>query len=69
MANVEYKGKVPVLVTLNEKETRKIYDAKVGWMTAYYAEPDKSMDDKTAEEFVRKQLEAAVEEAMKTYKR
>lgn len=69
MANVEYKGKVPVLVTLNEKETRKIYDAKVGWMTDYYAEPAKWMDDKTAEKFVREQLETAVEEAMKMYKR
>lgn len=69
MANVEYKGKVPVLVTLNEKETRKIYDAKVGWMTVYYAEPAEWMDDKTAEKFVRKQLETAVEEAMKMYKR
>ena len=69
MANVEYKGKVPVLVTLNEKETRKIYDAKVGWMTAYYAEPAEWMDDQTAEKFVREQLETAVEEAMKMYKR
>nr|DAH43709.1 MAG TPA: hypothetical protein [Caudoviricetes sp.] len=69
MANVEYKGKVPVFVTLNEKETRKIYDAKVGWVTVYYAEPAKWMDDKTAEKFVRDQLEKAVKEAMKTYKR
>lgn len=69
MANVEYKGKVPVFVTLNEKETRKIYDAKVGWMTVYYAEPAEWMDDKTGEKFVKEQLETAVKEAMKMYKR
>lgn len=57
------------MVTMNEKETRKIYDANVGWMTVYYAKPPKWMDDKVAEEYVRKQLESAVEEAMKTYKR
>lgn len=69
MANVEYKGKVPVMVTMNEKEIRKIYDANVGWVTVYFAKPAEWMDDKTAEKFVRQQLEAAVEEAMKTYKR
>lgn len=57
------------MVTMNEKETRKIYDANVGWVTVYFAKPAKWMDDKTAEKFVRQQLEAAVEEAMKTYKR
>ena len=69
MANVAYKGKVPVMVTMNEPETRKCYDASVGWVTVYSAKPNKTMDDKTATEFVRKQLEIAVEEAMKSYKR
>lgn len=69
MANVEYKGKAPVMVTMKEKETREIHYVNVGWMTVYYAEPPKWMDDKAAEEYVRKQLESAVEEAMKTYKR
>lgn len=68
MANVEYKGKVPAMVTMNEKETRS-YDANVGWVTVYFVKPAKWMDDKTAEKFVRKQLEMAVEEAMKTYER
>lgn len=68
MANVEYKGKVPVLVTVKEKETRKC-DVGVGWVTIYYAEPPEWMDEKTAEEFVRKQMEMGIEEGMKTYKR
>ena len=57
------------MVTMKEKETRKIQYVNVGWVTVYYAEPPKWMDDKVAEEYVRKQLESAVEEAMKTYKR
>ena len=68
MANVEYKGKVPVKVTLNEKETRKC-DVSVGWVTIYFAKPDKLVDNEAAEKFVRKQLEMGIEEAMKTYKR
>lgn len=73
MANVEYKGKVPVKVTVNEKETRKC-NASVGWVTIYFAKPDELIDDKlmdneAAEKFVRKQLEMGIEEAMKTYKR
>ena len=68
MANVEYKGKVPVKVTVNEKETRK-YNASVGWVTIYFANPDKLMDNETAERFVRGQLEMGIKEAMKTYKR
>lgn len=68
MANVEYKGKIPVKVTVKEKETRKC-DASVGWVTIYYAEPFKFMNDETAEKFVRDQLEMGIKEAMKTYKR
>lgn len=68
MENVAYKGKAPVMVTMNEQETRN-YDANVGCVTVYFAKPAKWMDDKTAENFVRKQLEMAVEEAMKTYER
>lgn len=66
MANVAYKGKIPVKVTVNEEETREC-DASVGWVTIYYAKPLKFMDEKAAEKFVRKQLEMGVEEAMKTY--
>lgn len=69
MANVAYKGKVPVAITMNEPETRRCYDTSVGWVTVYFAKPDKQMDDKMATEFVRKQLEIGVEEAMKSYKR
>lgn len=69
MADVRYKGKVPVAITMNEPETRRCYDASVGWVIVYFAKPDKLMDDKTAAEFVRKQLEIGVEEAMKSYKR
>lgn len=69
MANVAYKGKVPIAVTMNESKTRECCDASVGWVTVYFAKPNKTMDDKTATEFVRKQLEIGVEEAMKSYKR